>query len=128
MARLLRNQILAGGVSLFFGACASSAVPVGTATVGTYTFDIAREGDAPAAGVSTRWVLKPTTGGNPTSIMAWVAGDSTESPTKVLAVYDPADGDFDADVTAPTPMPGHAKLWFDVDTSGLVLTGSVDVK
>ena len=128
MNRVLRNQILACGVSLAFGACATSAVPVGTATVGTYTLDVSREGDAPGAGVNTRWVLKPTVGGNPTSIKAWVAGDSSESATKVLAVYDPADGDFDADVTAPTPMPGHPKFWFDVDTNGVVLTGSVDVK
>lgn len=109
-------------------ACTTASVPVGTAQVGTYTFDISREGDAPGAGVSTRFVLKPTAGGNPTSITGWVGIATGDGSVKSVAVYDAGDGDFDDNVTVPAPMPTGAKFYFDVDTNGDVATGSVDLK
>jgi hypothetical protein len=50
-------------------ACTSTpSVELGSVQIGSYTFDVAREGDAPGPGVSTRFVIKPTAGGNPTSL------------------------------------------------------------
>lgn len=116
-------------VSLLF-ACSSStpAFTVGTTTAGPYTFDVLREGDAPAAGVTTTMVLKATAGGMPTSITGWIGVASGEGSTKVLAIYDAADGDFDDDVTVPTPMPAGAKYYFEVTTNSAVVTGSIDLK
>ena len=76
----------------------------------------------------TRFVIVATAGGMPTSIKGWVGGAEAEDATKTLAVFDPADGDFDDDITVPTPMPANAMFWFDVDTSGVVVTGSVALK
>ena len=110
-------------------ACSSTPeVELGSVQVGTYTFDVTREGDAPEAGVTTRFVLKPTAGGNPTSITGWVGTLSGNGSVKAVAVYDAGDGDFDDDVTVPSPMPTGAKFFFDVSTNGSVVTGSVDLK
>jgi hypothetical protein len=110
-------------------ACTSTpSVPLGSVQVASYTFDVAREGDAPGAGVTTRFVLKPTAGGNPTSITGWVGTASGDGSTKAVAVYDAGDGDFDDDVTMPSPMPTGAKFYFDVNTSGTIATGSVELK
>ena len=109
-------------------ACTTSSVPLGSAQVGSYTFDVSREGDAAAPGNSTRFVLKPTAGGNPTSITGWVGTASGDGSVKSVAVYDAGDGDFDDDVTVPSPMPTGAKFFFDVDTNGSVATGSIDLK
>ena len=110
-------------------ACSSTpSVPLGSAQVASYTFDVAREGDAPAPGVTTRFVLKPTAGGNPASITGWVGTASGVGSTKSVAVYDAGDGDFDDDVTVPTPMPADARFYFDVETQGNVTTGSIALK
>jgi hypothetical protein len=109
-------------------ACTTPSVSLGSAQVGSYTFDVSREGDAAAAGVSTRFVLKSTAGGNPGSITGWVGIASGDGSVKSVAVYDAGDGDFDDDVTVPSPMPTAAKFFFDVISSGSVATGSIDLK
>ena len=106
-------------------ACSDSAVQVGTTTVGTYTFDISREGDAPGPGVKTRAVVKPTAGGDPTSIMGWVGLADEDDADKVTGVFDSNDGDFDCNLTIPSPEPAGSMFFFDVDTNGTILTGSV---
>jgi hypothetical protein len=53
---------------------------------------------------------------------------SGDGSLKAVAVYDAGDGDFDDDVTVPSPMPTGAKFFFDVTTNGSVANGSVDLK
>jgi hypothetical protein len=116
-------------ISAQLAACSSTpAVELGTTQVGTYTFDISREGDAPAAGVSTRFVVKPTAGGMPTSITGWVGTATGEGSVKALAVYDSGDGDFDDDLTVPSPLPDGSKFYFDVVSAAATATGSIDLK
>ena len=125
----LRNVLAACGISVLAAACSSTpSVELGTAQVGAYTFEISREGDAPTAGVSTRFVVKPTAGGMPTSVTGWVGTATGEGSVKVLAVYDAADGDFDDDVTVPSPLPDGSKFYFDVVSAAATGTGSVDLK
>lgn len=114
--------------SLLFACSSTPAVTVGTTQAGPYTFDVLREGDAPAAGVTTMMVLKATAGGMPTSITGWIGVASGEGSTKALAVYDAADGDYDDEVTAPTPLPAGAKYYFEVTTDDRKVTGSIDLK
>ncbi len=111
-------------------ACGSStpSVTIGTVQVGTYSFDITREGDAPTAGVTTRYVLKSNATAQPTSITGWAGIESGEGSVKAVAVFDPADGDFDDDFTVPSPVPSGAKFYFDVDTDGEDVIGSADLK
>ena len=111
-------------------ACGSDTpeVALGSVTVGVYTFDVAREGDAPLAGAHTRFVLKSTAGGNPTSVTGWVGIASGEGSVKAPADYDAADGDYDDDVTVPSPLPSGSKFYFDVSTNGAVMIGSIDLK
>jgi hypothetical protein len=108
--------------------CADDKTDIGDTTVGAISFHVFREGPAAAAGVETTLVLKPITGGMPTSITGWVGVASGEGSTKVRAVFDSGDGDYDDDITCPSPMPAGAKFWFDVDNGGVVLTGSIDLK
>src|SRR5580765_6372899 len=84
-------------IGRLFGICCLSSVlacsstpsgELGSAQVGSYTFDVAREGNAPGPGVTTRFVLKPTAGGNPTSITGWVGTAGGEGSVKAAAVYD----------------------------------------
>ena len=101
--------------------CSSSktdSTPVGTLTVGTYTIDIAQEGAAVAPGATSRFVLKSTAGGKPTSITGWIGIASGEGSVKKEASYDANDGDFDDDVVAPKPLPTGAQFWIEVDTNG----------
>jgi len=101
--------------------CSSSktdSTPVGTVTVGTYTIDIAQEGDAVAPGATSRFVLKSTAGGKPTGITGWIGIASGEGSAKKEASYDANDGDFDDDVVAPKPIPAGAQFWIEVDTNG----------
>ncbi len=124
-----RHVFAVCGVSALVGACSStSAVEMGTAQVGAYTFDISREGDAPGPGVTTRFVVKPTVGGMPTSVTGWVGTATAEGSVKVPAVYDSGDGDFDDDVTVPSPLPDGSKFYFDVVSPTATATGSVDLK
>ncbi len=115
-------------LSSLFACTSTPSVELGSAQVGAYTFDVAREGDAPVAGASTRFVLKPTTGGNPTSITGWVGSVDGAGSVKTPAVFDAGDGDFDDDVTVPSPLPAGSKFCFDVDTNGVVVTGSIALK
>jgi hypothetical protein len=128
MNAFLRTTLfLASGLTVT--ACSSTpSVPMGTSTVATFTFDISREGDPAVAGNVPRFVFKPTAGGNPTAITAWVGLASGEGSEKALAVYDSADGDFDDDVTVPTPMPAGSLLFFDVAVGSVVTTGSIALK
>jgi hypothetical protein len=117
-------------VSTVFAACASdsASVDLGSSQAGSYSFDVAREGDAPSPGAEIRVVLKATAGGMPTSVTGWVGLASAEGSVKVLAVYDSADGDFDDDVTVPSPLPDGSKFYFDVLTNDTTVTGSVALK
>lgn len=115
-------------LSSWLGCSSTPSVELGSVQVGSYTFDVTREGDAPDPGATTRFVLKPTAGGNPTSITGWVGTMTGDGSVKAVAVYDSGDGDFDDDVTVPSPMPTGAKFYFDVTTNGSVVTGSIDLK
>jgi hypothetical protein len=120
-ATLLSFALISAGCS----STASDEKPLGSAVVGAYTIDIAQEGSAVAPGAQTRFVLKTTAGGKPTSITGWIGVASGEGSVKKIAVFDEADGDFDDDVVAPTPIPADAKFWFEVDTAGKKDVGSI---
>jgi hypothetical protein len=109
-------------------ACSSTdQTPIADTTVGQYSLHIFREGPACTAGAMTTFVVKPTAGGTPTAIMSWVGAatdDTGDDATKVAAIYDSTDGDFDIDYTCPTPVPAGAKLFVMVDGT----VGSVDLK
>lgn len=125
----LRNVLAACGISALVAGCSSSsAVELGTVQAGTYTFEVSREGDAPDPGATTRFVVKPTAGGMPTSVTGWVGTATGEGSEKVLAVYDSGDGDFDDDLTVPSPLPAGSKFYFDVVSASGTVTGSVDLK
>lgn len=114
---------------LSFAACTSaSSTDVGDVTISSYTLHVAREGAAATAGAMTRFVIKSTAGGMPTSVHAWVGLEQVDATAKFAAVYDTADGDFDADVTVPSPLPAGAELWLDVETTGTTMTGSIALK
>ncbi len=121
-ATLLSFALISAGCS----STASDESPLGVATAGAYTFDIAQEGSAVAPGVQTRFVMKATAGGQPTSVTGWIGVESGEGSVKKLAVFDSGDGDFDADVVSPTPIPANAKFWFEVDTAGKKDVGSIN--
>ena len=128
MLCVLRMKLsLVLGVVCLVG-CGTNAVDVGTVQVGQYTFSISREGAAPAAGVSTDYVVKPTSGGMPTSVDGWVGTADEPTASKTASVFDSNDGDFDTDLTIPSPMPTDAMFYFDVNTGGTVLTGSIALK
>jgi hypothetical protein len=117
-------------LSGLLAACSSTpAVELGTVQVGSFTFDVSREGDAPDPGVSTRFVVKATAGGMPTSVSGWVGTVPGDGAAKVPAVFDAGDGDFDDDVTVPSPLPAGSKFCFDVVSSdGATVTGAIDLK
>ena len=111
------------------GCGGSGEVQIGTGTAGIYTFDIGREGDPPGAGVATRFVLKPTVGGNPAGITGWVGDATGAGSVKAAAVYDPNDGDFDDNVTCPSPLSADALFYFEVTgTDGTTSVGSIAMK
>jgi len=114
---------------MMFG-CSSKddATVVGDVTVGTQTLHVEREGAEVAAGAKTRFVLKVTSGAKPTSVTGWVGVESGEGSTKYKANYDEGDGDFDDDVTCPTPLPAGSKIWFDVMNGDTKTTGSIAIK
>lgn len=112
-----------------FGACSStSATDIGDVTVNGQTIHVAREGDMPAAGVSTQLVFKPMSGAKPDSIVGWVGLAEADASTKVTAVYDSGDGDFDDDITCPTPLPAGSMIWFTVTSGATVTTASIAIK
>ena len=109
-------------------ACASSAVVLGSTQAGPYTFDVSYEGPVPTeAGAKTRMILKATAGGMPTSIVSWIGPAEVPAAEKVAATFDPADSDYDTDLTVPSPLPAGAKYYFDVNTNGTIVTGSKDL-
>jgi hypothetical protein len=116
-------------LALVTSGCSSSSTsdekPLGSVQAGAYTLDIAQEGSAVAPGAQTRFVMKATAGGKPTSITGWIGVASGEGSTKKLATFDQGDGDFDDDVVAPTPIPADAKFWFEIDTAGKKDVGSI---
>jgi hypothetical protein len=107
------------------GSSSSNEKEVGTVTAGTYSVHVLQEGSAVAPGATTRFILK-LTGGSATSVTGWVGIESAEGSAKKLAVYDSGDGDYDDDVVAPTPIPGGAKYWFEIDIAGVKQVGSID--
>ena len=122
----MKLSLVLGVVCL--AACGTNAVSVGTVQLGQYTFDISREGAAPGPGVSTDYVVKPPAGGMPTSVDGWVGTADEPAASKTTAVFDSNDGDFDTDLTIPSPMPTDAMFYFDVNTDGTILTGSIALK
>ncbi|MEO8702753.1 MAG: hypothetical protein ABI867_22100 [Kofleriaceae bacterium] len=121
------KALLFGVATLTFG-CATDKTDIGDATVGAITFHIFREGPAATAGADTTLVLKSTAGGNPTSIVGWVGLETADDSTKVDAVFDSGDGDYDIDITCPDPLPAGSQFWFTVDDDGAVETGMIDLK
>ena len=111
---------------LFFAACSSSATTVGTVTAGGETFEIKREGDAPAAGSMTTMVIKPD-GAKPDSVDGWI-GLETDDDLAVDAVYDSGDGDFDLDIDVQSPLPAGSKFFYEITIAGQVNAGSIDLK
>jgi len=115
--------------ALVAGCTSTSATDIGDATIASgQTFHISREGDMPAAGVSTQLVLKPMTGVKPDSVMGWVGTADAPASAKVAAKYDSNDGDFDDDITCPSPLPEGAKIYFDITEGSVTSTISVDIK
>lgn len=115
--------------ALVAGCTSTSATDIGDATMSNgQVFHISREGDMPAAGVSTQLVLKPMSGAKPDSVMGWVGVADAPASAKVAATYDPNDGDFDDDVTCPSPLPEGSKIYFDVTEGSVTSTISVDIK
>ncbi|MEP6864249.1 MAG: hypothetical protein ABJE66_26755 [Deltaproteobacteria bacterium] len=91
-------------------------------------FRISREGDMPAAGVSTQLVLKPMSGAKPDSVLGWVGVADAPASAKVAAMYDSNDGDFDDPMTCPSPLPEGSKIYFDITEGSVTSTVSVDIK
>jgi len=115
--------------ALVAGCTSTSATDIGDATMANgQVFHISREGDMPAAGVSTQLVLKPMSGAKPDSVMGWVGAADAPASAKVAATYDPNDGDFDDDVTCPSPLPEGSKIYFDITEGSVTSTISVDIK
>ncbi|HEY4243946.1 MAG TPA: hypothetical protein VGM88_29230 [Kofleriaceae bacterium] len=111
---------------LVLGACSSDdSHELGTVQMGGYTMKISREGDAPVAGAMTDFVVKPESGGMPTSVKGWI-GTSTRMDSAIVdGVYDPDDGDYDHDITVPSPLATDAMWVFEVDTNGTDATASI---
>lgn len=110
-------------------ACSSSATDIADANVGGHEYHVSREGDEPAAGVSTQLVLKPMDANDkPDTVMMWVGLQDVDASAKVAGVYDPNDGDYDVDLTCPNPLPAGSMIWFDIVEGGVTSTGSVAIK
>ncbi len=127
-SRMLNRLLLSSSLMFAAAACGSNATDIGDVTVGTQSYHVEREGAEPAAGVSTQLVFKPNDGVKPDSIYGWVGLADVEDSAKVLAVYDPNDGDFDDDVTCPSPLPAGSLIYFDVTKDGVTNTGSIAIK
>ena len=104
------------------------ATVVGDVTAGTQTLHVEREGAEVAAGAKTRFVVKVTAGAKPTSVTGWVGLENAEGSTKYKANYDDGDGDFDDDVTCPSPLPAGSRIWFDVMNGDSKVTTSIAIK
>ena len=124
--RLFISSVLLAGIEVT-GACGSSATDIGDVDEGTQRYHVAREGAEPAAGVSTQLVFKPNDGVKADSIYGWVGLADVAMSDKVLAVYDPNDGDFDADITCPSPLPAGSLIYFDVTMAGVTNTASMAI-
>jgi hypothetical protein len=115
--------------ALVAGCSSTPATDIGDATMANgQVFHISREGDMPAAGVSTQLVVKPASGAKPDSVMGWVGVADAPASAKVAATYDPNDGDFDDDITCPNPLPEGSKIYFDITEGSTTDTISVDIK
>ncbi len=125
--RLFLSSLIFAGIAVS-GACGTSATDIGDVEAGTHSYHVAREGAEPAAGVSTQLVFKPNDGVKADSIYGWVGLADVAMSGKVLAVYDPNDGDFDDDVTCPSPLPAGALIYFDVTLAGVTNTASIAIK
>jgi hypothetical protein len=109
--------------------CKTPATDIGDVTVGSASYHISREGDAVAAGVSTDLVVKPAAGDTkPDSVVGWIGLADAADSTKVTGTFDPNDGDFDNDLTCPSPLPAGSQFWFTVTVAGVPATGSIDYK
>ncbi len=109
---------------LFMGACGHPSVALGSTTIGGTSFNAIAEGSN-AAGSTSTYAIVPAAGTTGiTRIRAWIGVDSTPTATAVTAVLDPADGDYDADVLVPNPIPTGAKLWVEVTQNDMTNTGS----
>lgn len=112
--------------------CGSSssddATSLGSMQVGTTTLDIEQEGDGVVPGKNARFVLKPTSGDKPTSIVGWIGVESGQGSEKKEAVYDSGDGDYDDDVAVPDPIPAGARFWFTVTVGERSDTASIPWK
>lgn len=107
------------------GSTAKDTRDLGDVTVGAYTVHLETEGAAVSPGAVTQFVVKPTAGGKPTSVVGWVGVQTGEGSTKAPGNYDANDGDYDIDVTAPNPIPTGSMFWFQLETNGHIDTGSI---
>ena len=115
--------------ALVAGCTSTSATDIGDATMANgQVFHISREGDMPAAGVMTQLVVKPMSGAKPDSVVGWVGVADAPASAKVAATYDSNDGDFDDDITCPSPLPEGSKIYFDITEGSVTSTISVDIK
>ena len=121
---MARISSICVALALAVTGCATDQTDIGDVTAGKYTFHVFREGPAAAAGVATDIVVKPTAGGMPTSVVGWV-GTADGSANAVAADFDSNDGDFDDNLTCPSPMPDGAKYFFIVDGT---ITASIDLR
>ena len=113
-------------VAAFAFGCGTPSTALGSTTIGGTELMVAQEGTG-AAGSTTRFVIKPTGGrGTIQTVEAWVGIENAEGSTRATASYDPADGDFDADVTVPSPRPANSRVWIRVQFAGsMTNVGSV---
>jgi hypothetical protein len=110
----------------FAVACGGSdAVEIGTTTLGTYTLDIKYEGPAPIAGAMTNFVIKPTAGGQPDSVVAWIGSAGAPDSVKVTGDFDSGDGDYDNEQTVPATLTADDLYYFTLTTGGSAETGSI---
>ncbi|HEX7663899.1 MAG TPA: hypothetical protein VF407_05305 [Polyangiaceae bacterium] len=114
-------------VAAFASGCGSSkdTRDLGDVTVGANTVHVSIEGDGVTAGGVTQFVVKPTAGPKPDGVTGWVGTADATGSEKKDGVYDPNDGDFDDDVTAPNPIPAGSMYYFTVTTAGVATTASI---
>ena len=115
-------------VAAFAWGCGSSSTALGSLTIGGTAMVVSQQGTG-AAGSTTRYIIKPTGGrGTISTIEVWVGIESAEGSMRATASFDAADGDFDADVVVPSPIPANSRLWLRVQTTGgMPNTGSVAI-
>ncbi len=101
--------------------------PLGAATVGGLTLELAQGHGNVVAGGESQLVLKlPYTDQGSTSVRAWLGTEDRTLSFVGLGEYAPSHDDYDVHVTAPDPLPPSILWWFEIEKpDGSKLLGSV---